>query len=209
MTAAKKTDTIVQSNSTPATNAPTQWYILRGDMKYGPYEYGVMLTMLQKGEVQDYNYVWAPHLENWHLLGELPDFSRDRLARLLNSNDKNELKNSFLQRQHARQDITIPVYGHNEHQFFDGESLSLSENGALILLNTPLLLPGQDILVHFHQSEINKLPFNAIVQIVRKNFTRQRINVKSGLHYAVRFLEIPDTGKKQIKEIMNSQGGKK
>lgn len=179
-----------------------QWYVLRGEMKYGPYEYGVLIHMLQKGEVQDYNYAWAPHLEKWTLIGELPEFSKDRLNILLNSKDQN-VKGAFFQRQHDRLDLKTPVYGHNEHQFFDGETISVSENGALVLLNTPLLLPGQDILIHFLTSDKNSKGFNIIARIVRKNFTKQRINVKSGLHYALRFEQISDLGKMQIKKILN------
>jgi hypothetical protein len=180
----------------------SQWYILRGDMKYGPYDYSVMIVMLQKGEVQDYNYVWAPHLSNWTLLGELPDFARDRLAGLIHNRD--QMKHSFIIREFARKDVRVPVYGHNEHHFFDGESLSLSENGALILLNTPLLVPGQDVVLHFRNDENKDLSFNSVAQVVRKNFTKQRINVKSGLHYAVRFLQVSERGTQHIKKLIDA-----
>ncbi|RYZ87108.1 MAG: DUF4339 domain-containing protein, partial [Proteobacteria bacterium] len=71
-------------NAQAATN---QWHILRGEMKYGPYEYSALLYMIQTGELYDYNYVWAPHMEGWALLGDMPEFSKDRLARLIESQD--------------------------------------------------------------------------------------------------------------------------
>lgn len=185
--------------------ALSQWYILRGDMKYGPYDYSVIINMLQKGEVQDYNYVWAPHLSTWSLLGELPDFARDRLAGLINNRDA--IKHGYIIREFARQDIKVPVYGHNEQYFFDGESLSLSESGALVLLNTPLLVPGQDLVIHFRAGPGSSQPFNVVAQIIRKNFTKQRINVKSGLHYAVRFLQVPVRGQQQIKQLIDREQG--
>lgn len=182
-----------------------QWYILRGDMKYGPYDYSVIINMLQKGEVQDYNYVWAPHISTWTLLGELPDFARDRLAGLINSRDA--IKHSFIIRDFARQDVKVPVYGHNEQYFFDGETSSLSESGALVLLNTPLLVPGQDLVLHFRSGPSNEKPFNVMAQVIRKNFTKQRINVKSGLHYAVRFLQVPTYGQHQIQQLIDNKQG--
>ncbi len=178
----------------------TQWYILRGEMKYGPYEYGIIINMLQKGEVQDYNYVWAPHLTTWTLLGDVPDFAMDRLAGLIVNRDQKT--HGFIIREFARKDVVVPLYGHNEHQFFDGESLSLSENGALVLLNTPLLIPGQDVVLHFKTNDGKQKPFNVIAEVVRKNFSKQRINVKSGLHYAVRFLQVPDRGHRQLKQLL-------
>ncbi|MEN0057495.1 MAG: PilZ domain-containing protein [Bdellovibrio sp.] len=177
-------------------NSTAQWYILRGEMKYGPYEYKSMITMIQNGEIFDYNYVWAPHLNNWSLLGELPEFSKDRLCRLIETKD--HLAGNFKDRNFDRVDIYLTVYGHNNHNFFDGHTLSISENGALILLNDPLLLPGQQILLHFRSCDNNSQPFNALCEITRKNYTKQRLNVKSGLHYAVRFLQVQDQGMEQL-----------
>lgn len=181
--------------SATAVNAQ-QWYVLRGEMKYGPYEYRSLITMIQNGELFDYNYVWAPHLENWSLVGELQDFSRDRLCRLIETKD--HIAGAFKDRKAARVDLITPVYAHNDYNFFDGHTLSVSENGALVLLNDPLLLPSQKILIHFRESELNPLGFNVLAEIVRKNYSKQRLNVKSGLHYAVRFLQVQDLGKTQF-----------
>lgn len=173
------------------------WYILRGEMKYGPYDYRSLITMIQNSELQDYNYVWAPHLENWTLVGELPEFSKDRLCRLIQTKD--HVAGAFKDRQFPRVDLVVPVFAHDNHHFFDGQSSSVSENGALILMNDPLLLPSQKVLIHFRECEINPQSFNVEAEIVRKNFTKQRLNVKSGLHYAVRFLQVQEHGKAQLK----------
>lgn len=181
-----------------------QWYILRGETKYGPFEYGAMIRMLQTNELYDYNYVWAPHMDSWTLLNEIPDFSRDRLARLIENNA--EVKSAFIPRRSPRIEMLIPVFGHNDHLFFDGHSTCLSENGALLFLNTPLLLPGQDLLVHFRRDEQNSEAFNVAAQIVRKNFARRRLNVKSGLQYAVRFTQVSKLGREALKNfIQNNQ----
>ncbi len=177
-------------------NSDQNWYILRGDMKYGPYEYKSLITMIQNGELFDYNYAWAPHMEQWGMVGDLPEFSRDRLCRLIETKD--HLAGAFKDRQKARADLITPVYAHNDHSFFDGNTLSVSENGALVLLNDPLLLPGQQLLLHFRESKNNPIAFNTLAEIVRKNFSKQRLNVKSGLHYAVRFLHVQDHGKEQL-----------
>lgn len=173
-----------------------QWYILRGEMKYGPYEYRSLITMIQNGELFDYNYIWAAHLENWTLLGDLQEFSKDRLCRLIETKD--HISGAFKERKFPRVDLVTPIYAHNDHNFFDGQTLSVSENGALVLLNDPLLQLGQQILIHFRSSDVNAKPFNALCEIVRKNFSKQRLNVKSGLHYAVRFLNVQDQGMTQL-----------
>lgn len=174
----------------------TQWYILRGELKYGPYDYKAMLTMIQEGKLFDFNFVWAPHLENWSLVGDLQDFSKDRLIRLIDGKD--DISGAFKDRKAARADVKVKLYGHNDHNFFDGETLSISENGALVLLNDPLLQIGQTIVVHFRSADNNPEGFNVLCEIVRKNFSKQRLNVKSGLHYAVRFLQVQESGIQQL-----------
>jgi hypothetical protein len=175
------------------------WYILRGDTQYGPYDYAVMIRMVQNNEIQDYNYVWAPHLETWLMLGECPDFSKDRLALLIRENET--LRNEFSKREASRRDVRSPVLGHNGTTFFDGDCHSISQNGALILINTPLLLPEDQIVLHFCSSSTFPEGFKVLAQVVRKNFTKQRLNTKSALQYAVRFLQVQTDGLKQIKTL--------
>ncbi|MGZ3768086.1 MAG: PilZ domain-containing protein [Bdellovibrio sp.] len=184
----------------------TQWYILRGEMKYGPYDYRSLISMLQTGELLEYNYVWASHLENWTLVSDLQEFSKDRLCRLLETKD--QLSTAFKERKYPRADVVVQVYGHNDHNFFDGNTLSVSENGALVLLNDPLLLPGQKVLLHFRNNEMNAKSFNVLCEIIRKNFSKQRLNVKSGLHYAVRFLSVQDQGMVQLTKWTRGGGSK-
>lgn len=175
------------------------WYILRGDTQYGPYDYAGMIRMVQNHEIQDYNYVWAPHLEGWQMLGECADFSKDRLALLIRENET--LRNEFAKREASRKEIKTPVLGHNGTTFFDGECTSISDNGALVLINTPLLLPDDQVVIHFASSEIFDQGFKVLAQVVRKNFTKQRLNTKSALQYAVRFLQVQTDGQKQIKGL--------
>lgn len=175
------------------------WYILRGETQYGPYDYAVMIRMVQNNEIQDYNYVWAPHLDGWMMLGECPDFSKDRLALLIRENEA--LRNEFSNREAARKNIKTSILGHNGTTFFDGECTSISENGALVLINTPLLLPQDQVVLHFNSSKTFDQGFKVLAQVVRKNFTKQRLNTKSALQYAVRFLQVQSDGLKQIKGL--------
>lgn len=179
----------------------SKWFILRGENKFGPFEYPTMLSMIQNGELFDYNYIWSSHLEGWMPLGEVPEFSKDRLALLIKTQDP--LSHAFYRRGADRAEIMIPVYGHSEEYFFDGATQSISVNGSLVLLNNPLLLPGQKLMLHFRESEINTKSFNVLAQIVRKNFSRQRMNVKSGIHYAVRFLQTQEWGEEQLKHLVD------
>ncbi|MCX7978612.1 MAG: GYF domain-containing protein [Bdellovibrionaceae bacterium] len=181
------------------------WYILSGEEKIGPFSYGEMISLMQQGELQDYHYVWAPHMELWTLLGETPEFSPDRIARIYEKEQSQ--KPAFEKRQHERIDVKFEALAHNQQLLFYGECTSLSEGGALVYLNTPILLPKDEIVFHLPSNGELSRPISAKAQILRKGITRSKIHVRSGLQYAVRFLQLPDSARISIRELVDRYKG--
>lgn len=173
------------------------WYVLIGDQKYGPYDYSSMINMLQTHQLMDYNYVWASHLENWTPIHQLEEFSKDRFINLLKSGS--DLSGSFIKRDKPRANVEIPLIGHNTIRFFDGKVTSISESGALCLINTPLVQVGDVLKLHIKPDIHSDISFNVEAEVIRKNFSKQRLNSKSGLYYAIRFNDIQKVGVDQIR----------
>lgn len=177
----------------------TGWYVLIGDQKYGPYEYKVMIHMMQTNQLMDYTYIWAEHLDSWTQVGLLEEFSRSRLQVLLQQQSP-EFSDSFILRKNKRSDVKIPLLGHNSTRFFDGELLSISENGGMCLINSPLVQVGDRVKLHIKPQGDSERAFNVEAEVIRKNFSKQRLNTKSGLHYAIKFHDIQPVGLNQIKK---------
>jgi len=55
-----------------------------------------------------------------------------------------------------RSSLSTSVYAHNDKTFFEGQTVSISEGGALITLNNPLLIPSEKILIHFRKTELKQ-----------------------------------------------------
>lgn len=174
------------------------WYVLLGDQKYGPYDYKTMIHMMQSNQLMDYNYVWATHLESWTPIHQLEEFSKDRFQILLQK--ESDYLASFIKRDKPRMDVDIPLLGHNSIRFFDGKVTSISESGALCLLNTPLVQVGDLIKIHIKAKDQSDVAFNIEAEVIRKNFSKQRLNSKSGLYYAIRFNDIQSVGLNQIQK---------
>lgn len=179
-----------------------QWYILINENQKGPYSYAQMIEMMQLGQLYDYHYIWSTGLEGWTMLAEVSDFSRDRLALLIQT--KGPGSEGFNRREHVRAPVQLSLCGHNNETFFQGICTNLSQNGALLNLNSPFLLPSQEIVLHFRPQEKLLEPFKIRALIVRKHANRQVLHIKTGLEYAVRFLEIEQTGETLIKQILNN-----
>ncbi len=175
----------------------TSWFVLIGTQKYGPYDYKKMIELIQQNQLMDYNYAWNSQLDQWTPIYQLDEFSTDRFQLILKNKD--ELSRAFISRKNPRIEKKVPLLGHNSIRFFDGEILSISENGALCVINSPLLQVADQVKLHIELDDLTEKSFNVEAVIVRKNFTRQRLNAKSGLYYAVRFTQLQSHGLKQIK----------
>lgn len=184
-------------------NTENNWYVLVNDQKYGPYDYKVMIQMLQSNQLMDYNYVWAPHLGSWTQVHQLEEFSTSRFQLLLQN--ENELSNVFIKRENKRAEIKVSLFGHNHIRFFDGQIVSISEAGGLCLLNTPLVQVGEKLKLHIKSGPTDTPAFNVECEVIRKNFSKQRLNSKSGLYYAVRFHDIQPVGLKAIQQWISTK----
>ncbi len=172
------------------------WYILHGNQKSGPYDYKRIINMIQKNEIMDYSYVWAPHLPKWSQVYSLKEFSRDRFYLLRNHP---EYQDTFVQRKNPRVQTQVEIMGHNNIRFFDGTLTSISTEGGLCLINTPLVQVGDKIKIHLKSKSNLESPFNIEGVIIRKNFSQDRLNSKSGLYYIVSFSDLQPEGLDQIK----------
>lgn len=176
-----------------------EWFVLKGEEQFGPFSYSEMIGLMQNKFLFQFDYVWAAHLESWTSMSELTEFSVDRLSRLAEKST-----DVFQKRKHPRVSVKQPVYIHNETQMWKGTVESLSQGGALILMENPVLLPGDDVHIHFKISEYLESSFNCDAQVLNKRMTQKRIQHDTSLHYAVKFTELTDGGNKELKKIIQS-----
>jgi hypothetical protein len=176
----------------------TSWFVLIGDQKYGPYDYKTVIQKIQSNQLMDFNYVWAKHLDKWTPIYQLEEFSKERFEALLQK--ESDYLSSFIQRKGQRVEVKIPVIGHNSVRFFDGEIVSVSESGALCLLNYSLIQVGDQVKLHLNPNHNNENSFNVECEVIRKNYSKQRLKLNSGLYYALKFNEIQEIGVEQIKK---------
>lgn len=179
-----------------------EWHVLKGEAKFGPYTYGDMIQMLQNKTVFGFDYAWSPHLESWTALSELPEFSADRLSRL---SEKTENQHVFNNRSTERVLVNLPVVCHDNSKIWTGICENLSAGGALILMENPVLLPGNLITVHFKAQNDKDSSFNCVSEILNKRLTKQRIQHDTGLHYAVKFVQTNSVGEAQVQKWVQNQ----
>lgn len=180
-----------------------EWHVLKGESKFGPYTYADMIQMMQNKTLFNFDYVWSPHLESWTALAELPDFSPDRLSRVAEASQE-----MFARRSTERVVVSLPVVCHDNSRMWTGTCENLSEGGALILMQNPILLPGHMIYLHFRAQNESEIAFNCTAEILAKRLTKQRIQHDTGIHYAVKFLQLLPTGAQQVRTWVAAEAQK-
>ena len=167
----------------------TTWYVLRGEERLGPYSYAQMAEFIQHHALLDYHYVWSSHLDQWTMLCDLKEFASENL------------KPFFFERRNPRKKVNLPILIHDNKRIFTGELTSLSVQGGLIRINSPLLNPGDQLTLHVFANNQIENAFLMSSKILRKGFAKGRINVKTDMDYAVRFLQVPENGLIQITKM--------
>lgn len=178
-----------------------EWHVLKGETQYGPYSYEEMIKMSQDKLLFGFDYVWAPHLDSWTLMGDLAEFSQDRLYRIYEKSETD----AFNRREHNRVNVDLPVYAHNNKTLWKGKAENLSEGGALVLMENPLLLPGDHITLHFRKCNETETSFNCTAEILTKRLTKQKIEHDTSIYYAVKFSTISKDAQTQMKLIIKDK----
>jgi hypothetical protein len=194
-------------NTNIEIQASNEWHLLKGDSQFGPYTYSEMIKMMQEKMVFGFDYVWAPHMESWTAVSDVPEFSEDRLTRLAEkmSGAQNDL---FNRRNSERILCKLPVLVHDNQNMWHGSAENLSEGGALLLIENPLFLPGHIIHLHF-RTQTNLVSFNCTAEVLSKRLVKQRVQHDTRIHYAVKFLHLGQFGRDQIKtQIQNFKQAK-
>lgn len=173
--------TVVKAVATEVSaHAITEWFVLKGENRFGPFAYVDVVKMLQQKVVFPFDFVWHAGLESWKRAAEIPDFSPDSIRGLLGT-----AKDAFTPRKFARRKHGARVLVHDNLSLWNGQTLEISKGGVGITMTNNMVVPGQQVTVHFGSHE-GWPAFNAVCEVVSKKF----VNDSSPIEYGLRFLSL-------------------
>jgi len=178
-------------------DASAEWYVLKGDNKFGPFAYLDLVKMLQEKSLFEFDYVWHLGLAAWKRIAELSEFSPDAIRGLKDSQVPG-LTEVFFRRRHARVSHGSSILVHDNKTVWKGRSVEVSGGGAGISVDNAVFQPGQIIYLHFKPA--NDLPaFNATCEVVNVRSANGE-NTKAN-QYGVKFLNLTQQTQKDLKEL--------
>jgi hypothetical protein len=185
------------------SNEGGKWFVQKGSHRYGPFTYLGLVRALQEKTVYEFDFACMEGMENWVRIAELEDFQPERIRHLTKSTPASE-KNTFLNRAHPRIKFESEVIVHDDRSAWVGRSIEGSVGGSGLVIENAALYPGQVVRLHFAATE--ELPaFNALAEIVNKQFIKELRGLKTPVRYSVRFLELDRTSAGRVKEYFGKQ----
>ncbi len=166
----------------------SEWYLLKGENKFGPFQYTEVIRMLQEKVVFEFDFVWQNGMESWVRIAEIKEFCPEHIKRL-QTGLMPEIKTVFFRRKHPRVPYEKTIVVHDNKNVWNGVSVELSEGGAGLVMDNSLVVPGQKLYMHFKAS--NSFPaFNAICEVVSKKFVDGVKKEDSPICYGVKFTNL-------------------
>ncbi|NJL25213.1 MAG: DUF4339 domain-containing protein [Calothrix sp. SM1_5_4] len=162
-------------------HSANEWFVLKGDNRFGPFNYTDLVRMLQQKVVYPFDFVWHSGMETWKRVAEIPDFENDKIRTLM-SNAGNDV---FIQRRFKRKKFQGRVLVHDNTKLWKGYGFEISKGGVGITMHNALVVPGQQLTVHFTGHE-DWPAFNAVCEVVSKTF----VNDDTPVEYGLRFLSL-------------------
>lgn len=176
-----------------------EWFVLRGENKFGPFAYPDVIKMLQQGAVYEFDFAWCEGMPGWERIAQLQDFSKEALQKLKESSMP-ELSEVFFRRRHRRIKYGGTILIHDNKKVWKGTGVEISEGGAGVIMENAMVLPGQELFLHFKPGD-GVPPFNALCEVVSKQFVKNISDPKAPIKYGLKFKNINTDTQNLLKEF--------
>jgi hypothetical protein len=175
-----------------------EWFILKGEYRFGPFSYPDMVRMLQQKIVFGFDFAWHAGLTGWTRMAEITDFHEDAIRTL---NLEASMNAVFTERKHPRKSHKGKVIVHNQVTWWNGEAFEISAGGVGVTMENAMIVPGTQIYLHFKPYE-NFPAFNATGEVVSKKYLENVKDKSTPLQYGIRFLTVSGSGKDKLIELL-------
>lgn len=166
----------------------SEWYLLKGENKFGPFAFTDVVKMLQQKAVFEYDFAWHPGMPSWKRIAELQPFQADKI-RKLKSEDLPDVQEVFFRRRHRRLSYNGTILVHDNKSVWKGQGMEISAGGAGVVMENALIVPGQTLYLHFKPCD-GVPPFNAICEVVNKQFVEGIREKNASIRYGLKFTNI-------------------
>lgn len=177
----------------------TEWYVLKGENKFGPFAFNDVVKMLQQKVVFEFDFVWHPGLSSWKRIAELGAFQPESIRKLKLGNMP-EIQEVFFRRRHRRMSYNGTIIVHDNKSVWKGDGMEISAGGAGVVMENSMIVPGQTLYLHFKPCD-GVPPFNAVCEVVSKQFIENVKDKHTPVRYGLKFTSINPSTQQFLHEL--------
>jgi len=169
-------------------HAITEWYVLKGENKFGPFAFVDLVKMLQQKVVFEFDFCWHPGMGSWKRIAEVDSFQPESIRKLKSENEK-DIQEVFFRRRHRRMSYNGTILVHDNKTVWKGQGMEISAGGAGVVMENAMIIPGQTLYLHFKPCD-GVPPFNAVCEVVSKQFVEGVREKNAAIRYGLKFTNI-------------------
>ncbi len=175
------------------------WFVLKGDHRFGPFEYLELVRLTQENNLKDWDYVWTKRLPKWTRISSLPEFHVETIEHLRESLSEHlggAVNEVFFRRRFARAAFEGSILVHNNHKLYRGRSLEMSAGGLSLVLGIGDIKVTDTL--HLHVKPSRETPaFNSACEVMARRVLNAG-DAKSPVVYGLKFIGLEERVKTEI-----------
>lgn len=189
----------ISANSENQQNIMAEWFILKGENKFGPFAFTDVIKMLQQKLIFEFDYVWKKGMKAWVRIADMTAFQYENIKKLQETLMP-EIQEIFFRRRHRRVKYGATILIHDNQSVWKGHGVEISQGGAGIVMDNAMIVPGQKLYLHFKPGD-GVPPFNAVCEVVSKKYDENVKEKNSCVLYGVKFTNISEDTQGLLKEF--------
>ena len=189
----------VTSKTASEAEMVTEWFVLKGENKFGPFVLTDIVKMLQEKVIFEFDFAWHPGMSTWKRIADLDAFKADNIQKL-KTTLMPEISEVFFRRRHRRIQYGATILVHDNNSVWKGQGVEISSGGAGVIMENSMIVPGQTLYLHFKPGD-GVPPFNAVCEVVSKRFVDNVKEKNAPIRYGLKFKSINNETQKWLQDF--------
>lgn len=193
------------AQSGQSENQTEEWFVLKGDYRFGPYEFLELIRLTQEKSLKDWDFVWTKRFPRWVRIATLAEFKPEAIQAIretLSERLGGTLNEVFFRRRYARAAFEVSILVHNNQRLFKGKSLEMGAGGISLVLQDGDLSIGDKVHIHIKPSK-DTPAFNSSCEVMSRRAVSAG-DARAKIVFGVKFVELDDSVKSRIDQWAKS-----
>ena len=185
-------------------SAPIEWYTKKEEQIAGPFSYLSIISLLQDGQLKEFDYVKTNNSNDWKKVSETPNFKPEALKVFRSAEGVEKIRSIYFRRSHERIRYGRNILIFNRHKLYRVFCLELSQSGAGIASRKPHFQINDAVYIRFNTENITDTRFDVKALVVSQRLVQIEQSPNPLFRYGLSFEKIGQNGRKHLEKFVGT-----